>query len=102
THLLGIQNDISARKAMEDMLRRAKDTAESASRAKSAFLANMSHELRTPMNGVLGMIEIAKRRMSDSKGLEQLDKAKLSAHRLLGVLNDILDISKIEAEHMVL
>ena len=102
THFLGIQNDISARKAMEETLRRAKDAAESASRAKSAFLANMSHELRTPMNGVLGMIEIAKRRMSDGKGLEQLDKAKLSAQRLLGVLNDILDISKIEAEHMVL
>lgn len=102
THFLGIQDDISARKAMEETLRRARDAAESASRAKSAFLANMSHELRTPMNGVLGMIEIAKRRMSDGKGLEQLDKAKLSAERLLGVLNDILDISKIEADHMVL
>lgn len=80
----------------------AKDAAESASLAKSAFLANMSHELRTPMNGVMGMIDLAKRRMADAKGLDQLDKAKLSAQRLLAVLNDILDLSKIEAERMVL
>jgi CheY-like chemotaxis protein len=76
--------------------------AESASRAKSAFLANMSHELRTPMNGVMGMIDLAKRRMSDPRGLDQLDKAKGAADRLLAVLNDILDLSKIEAERMVL
>jgi signal transduction histidine kinase len=80
----------------------AKVTAESASRAKSAFLANMSHELRTPMNGVMGMINLAKRRMIDPKGLEQLDKARGAADRLLAVLNDILDLSKIEAERMVL
>jgi PAS domain S-box-containing protein len=73
----------------------AKDAAEAASRAKSTFLANMSHELRTPMNGVMGMIDMAKRRMVDAKGLDQLDKAKLSAERLLAVLNDILDLSKI-------
>jgi PAS domain S-box-containing protein len=80
----------------------AKSAAESANRAKSTFLANMSHELRTPMNGVMGMIELAKRRMDDAKGLDQLDKAKFSAQRLLELLNDILDISKIEAERMVL
>lgn len=80
----------------------AKVAAESASRAKSAFLANMSHELRTPMNGVMGMIELAKRRMQDPTGQSQLNKAQFSAERLLAVLNDILDISKIEAERMVL
>lgn len=80
----------------------AKLAAEAANRAKSAFLANMSHELRTPMNGVLGMIELAMRRMADPLGQDKLEKAKSSAERLLGVLNDILDISKIEAEHMVL
>jgi PAS domain S-box-containing protein len=79
----------------------AKDAAEAANRAKSAFLANMSHELRTPMNGVLGMIDIAQRRMVDPKGLDNLSKAKLSADRLLGVLNDILDISMLETERMV-
>ncbi len=83
-------------------LTEAKVAAEVANRAKSAFLANMSHELRTPMNGVMGMITIAKRRMTDPQGLDQLDKAKIAADNLLGVLNDILDISKIEADRMVL
>lgn len=80
----------------------AKDAAEAANRAKSTFLANMSHELRTPMNGIMGMVDMAKRRMTDVKGLDQLDKAKSSAERLLGILNDILDLSKIEADRMVL
>ncbi len=80
----------------------ARDAAEAANRAKSAFLANMSHELRTPMNGVLGMLELARRRMTDAKGLSHLDKAKAASNHLLGVLNDILDISKIEAERFVL
>lgn len=80
----------------------AKDAAEAANRAKSAFLANMSHELRTPMNGVMGMIELARRRMIDPQGIDQLGKAKHAAERLLDVLNDILDLSKIEAERMVL
>ena len=80
----------------------AKNVAEAANRAKSAFLANMSHELRTPMNGVMGMIDLAKRRMADPKGLDQLNKAKTAADNLLGVLNDILDISKIEAERLEL
>ncbi len=80
----------------------AKVAAEAANRAKSAFLANMSHELRTPMNGVMGMIDLARRRMSDPQGLDKLDKAKGAADRLLSVLNDILDLSKIEADRMVL
>jgi PAS domain S-box-containing protein len=83
-------------------LTEAKVAAEVANRAKSAFLANMSHELRTPMNGVMGMIEMAKRRMADPVGRDQLTKAKTAADNLLGVINDILDLSKIEAERMVL
>jgi PAS domain S-box-containing protein len=80
----------------------AKEAAEAASHAKSAFLANMSHELRTPMNGVLGMISLAQRRMTDPKGLEQLDLATESAVHLLQLINNILDISKIEAQRLVL
>lgn len=78
----------------------AKELAEAANRAKSTFLANMSHELRTPMNGVLGMIGLAKRHMTDPKGLERLGHAEASANRLLGVLNDVLDLSRIEAERL--
>jgi PAS domain S-box-containing protein len=80
----------------------ARDAAESANRAKSTFLANMSHELRTPLNGVLGMIELARRNMQDARGQNQLDLAKQSAERLLRVLNDILDIARIEAARVVL
>lgn len=77
-------------------LNEAKDAANAANRAKSVFLANMSHEIRTPMNGVMGMTELAKHKMTDPKGLEYLNKVEISAKRLLGILNDILDISKIE------
>ena len=99
---LAIQHDISARKAAEAALIEAKEAAEAASRAKSSFLANMSHELRTPMNGIMGMLELSKRRMIDPNGLVYIDKARGAADRLLAVLNDILDLSKIEAERMVL
>ena len=80
----------------------AKEAAEAASRAKSTFLANMSHELRTPMNGIMGMVDLALRRTTDEKARVQLGKAKQSSLILLAVINDILDISKIEAERLVL
>lgn len=76
----------------------AKEAAESASRAKSTFLANMSHELRTPMNGIMGMTDLALRRATDVRQIDQLKKVKLASEHLLGVINDILEISKIEAE----
>lgn len=78
----------------------AKEIAEAASRAKSAFLANMSHELRTPFNGILGMIYLARKRMADERGRQQLDSAEGSVTRLLGIINDVLDISKIEADRL--
>ena len=80
----------------------AKEAAEAASRAKSTFLANMSHELRTPMNAVLGLAGIALRNASDPKLRDQLNKIMLASRQLLGIINDILDISKIEAERLVL
>ena len=80
----------------------AKELAESSNRAKSAFLANMSHELRTPMNAIMGMNSIAMRHADDPKLRDQLEKVDKASHHLLSVINDILDLSKIEAERLSL
>jgi signal transduction histidine kinase/CheY-like chemotaxis protein len=80
----------------------AKEFAEAANRAKSTFLANMSHELRTPMNGIMGMTDLALRRAADPKQIDWLTKAGTSARRLLGVINNVLDISRIEDGHLSL
>ena len=93
--------DISERKAQEDELMRARDEAESASRAKTQFLANMSHELRTPLNAVIGFSEILNRELFGALGEQRYrDYARLiheSGEHLLHVVNDILDMSRIEA-----
>ena len=80
----------------------AKEAAEAANRAKSTFLANMSHELRTPLNGIMGFTALAERRATDSKQKEQLAKVAQATQRLVALINDILDLSKIEAEHLTL
>ena len=80
----------------------AKEAAEAANRAKSTFLANMSHELRTPMNAIMGMTDLAMRRATDSKQIDQLSKVTQASRHLLNVINDILDISKIEADRLSL
>lgn len=95
--------DISKQKLAEDMLKTAKDSAEAASRAKTTFLANMSHEIRTPLGAVLGFAEL----LNDSS-LTEMERnnyattIQRSGAQLLTLINDILDLSKIEAERLEL
>jgi PAS domain S-box-containing protein len=83
-------------------LAQAKHIAESASVAKSVFLANMSHEIRTPLNGILGLSHLMRREGVSARQDGLMNKISASGKHLLGVINDILDLSKIEAGHLVL
>ena len=88
--------DLSERKQAEAE-REARQAAEAANRAKSEFLANMSHELRTPLNGILGYAQILQARTLDEKQIEALNVIRQSGDHLLTLINDILDLAKIEA-----
>ncbi|MDA5342956.1 ATP-binding protein [Stenotrophomonas maltophilia] len=96
--------DVTAQVELEDNLRRAREdseaarqSAESANRAKSAFVATMSHEIRTPLNGVLGHLELLARSPLQPGQRERLDRIRFSADALMHIITDVLDFSKIEA-----
>ncbi|TGD72051.1 transporter substrate-binding domain-containing protein [Mangrovimicrobium sediminis] len=100
--LLCIAVDMTDRLAMEEELKEARDRAEVANRSKSQFLANMSHEIRTPMNAILGFTELLEEQVTDRKQKSWLKTIQSASQDLLLLINDILDLSKIEAGAMQL
>ena len=99
-HYGAIIHDISRQKQTEEALKLAQKRAETASRAKSAFLATMSHEIRTPMNGVIGVVQLLEGTQLNSEQREYVEIIDKSSSALLILINDILDLSKVESNKM--
>ncbi len=95
--LICIMHDVTEQKRTEKMLLAAKKAAEEASQAKTMFLANMSHEVRTPMNTIMGMVDLTLDTELTPEQMDNLKTVKSAADILLGLLNDILDLSRVEA-----
>ncbi|WP_299701904.1 PAS domain S-box protein [uncultured Pontibacter sp.] len=98
----GVLRDVSELKRTQVALLKAKEEAENLLKVKTQFLANMSHELRTPMNGIIGMIDLLSQIVSDEEQKEYIDTLRKSSDALLAILNDILDLSKMQAGKLVL
>ncbi len=99
-NFVAIETNITQRKELEDSLRLAKEEAEASNQAKSRFLANISHELRTPLNGIIGISELLRRNPRREDGAQQLETLAESAQGLLTIINDLLDLSKMEARSL--
>ncbi|MFW8636676.1 ATP-binding protein [Cribrihabitans pelagius] len=95
--VIGIERDITQARARADELAEAKLAAEQADRAKTEFLANMSHEIRTPMNGIIGMADLLAEAPLDEDNRQNVETIRSSSQALLKIINDILDLSRLEA-----
>ena len=99
TNFVAVKEDITEQKKIFEELIEAKEKAEESDRVKSAFLANISHEIRTPMNGILGFSELLKEpHLSGEETAEFIELIQKSGHRMLNLINDLIDISRIDAE----